>query len=588
MTHWTPFLFVVACASPVDAPPPTTTEGATPTDTQPVDTGSAPPACRAVAWTPPPACGTGPVARAALFPGPATAGHDAALAAKAHDIDRLFHALIADVTGVNSEIRVPRTNTAARSAIDAFLAGDGWDLAAVAGTSVPELVEGGGWTKVAGGYAGVGIAADAMRYGVLRDEGAPCEEVDRARTLLLRSLDGLHRASAITGVPGVIARGYARIDVPGDGAVYAADLTPLADAEGRPLPLEKDNGTWRADNSGLYPDYAWEDSCSRDMFMGWVTGFGFAWEVVGRDPSIPEAVKETLRADAAALIDTLRTVQESGFDLEIRDADGRRTFHGILHEESIDTFYTPGNAVNGSNALMALGAVAALASIVDDADVDAWIADELIAARDLPGIAERTVGLLNANTKSNYSGHNMAYLGTLLAQRYLCDDEARATVARAGGVVLYGEPGTRTPQEQQQSLYDVVTALARAGAWAGGDATAPVDAAILANGLASLTGYPAPPYDDDAVENCDADEIASTVCVGIDGTPITVLGEVGRNDLLVAAAPLPMSIRPPSNYFWRSDPYRINADGTGDTLYPGVDFRFVYWLGRWATTEARD
>jgi hypothetical protein len=53
--------------------------------------------------------------------------------------------------------------------------------------------------KVAGLYAGDGVAADAYRYMVLRDQGAPCDEVRRAREWLLGDLEALHVVVAITG-----------------------------------------------------------------------------------------------------------------------------------------------------------------------------------------------------------------------------------------------------------------------------------------------------------------------------------------------------------------------------------------------------
>ncbi len=82
-----------------------------------------------------------------------------------------------------------------------------------------------------------------LTFPVLRDEGAACEEVDRARAHLHAALDGIHRAVAITGAPGVIARGYIRRDLPGGEDTVTV---PLFDAAGRPLPTEKTNGTWRA------------------------------------------------------------------------------------------------------------------------------------------------------------------------------------------------------------------------------------------------------------------------------------------------------------------------------------------------------
>lgn len=179
------------------------------------------------------------------------------LEAKARGFDRLFHAVNASSTGLNTEVRVE--TAAGKAALDAFLAGDGGELPV---TVVDR------WAKVAGAYAGVGVAADAFRYGTLHDQGAPCDEVDEARAHLQRDLDALHLAVAITGEPGVIARGFARGDLPGVGA--DVETVPLFDDGGAPLPEEKNNGTWREDNSeaGAYPEYVWEDSCSRDQYVG--------------------------------------------------------------------------------------------------------------------------------------------------------------------------------------------------------------------------------------------------------------------------------------------------------------------------------
>ena len=55
--------------------------------------------------------------------------------------------------------------------------------------------------KSAGLYGGVGIAADAFRYMVLRDQGASCDAVARARDALQAGIEAMHMATAITGKP---------------------------------------------------------------------------------------------------------------------------------------------------------------------------------------------------------------------------------------------------------------------------------------------------------------------------------------------------------------------------------------------------
>ncbi|MEM9075338.1 MAG: hypothetical protein AAGE52_42975, partial [Myxococcota bacterium] len=282
-------VFVFACGDDSSATDAATDTGAADATDAATDTARPPdafvrldpPACDPLPIVEPPACGSGPVARGALLPGPASSDHDAELAAQALGYDRGFHPIVAHFTGVNTEIRI--ADAGDRETVRRFLEeDDGWDLAEFAGKPVEEMVS---WSKVAGAYGGVGAAADAFRYAVLRDEGAACEDVERARGHLVRALDALHRATAITGAEGVIARGYIRRDL-GGGEFFEGRVVPLFDGEGSPLPEEKTNGTWREDNSAddAYGDYLWEDSCSRDMLIGWVVGMAAAWEVIANDP----------------------------------------------------------------------------------------------------------------------------------------------------------------------------------------------------------------------------------------------------------------------------------------------------------------
>jgi hypothetical protein len=82
------------------------------------------------------------------------------------------------------------------------------------------------------------------------------------------------------------------------------------------------------------------------------------------------------------------------------------------------------------------------------------------------------------------------------------------------------------------------------------------------------------------VTHCDEEEIASLDCIANDGTPLPLLGRVGWNNDLVSAVPVPMRLRPASNFYWRSNPYTVNG-GQGDlSLLPANDFRFVYWLSQ--------
>lgn len=507
-----------------------------------------------------PACGSNDYEGHALLPGPAEPAHDAALARRAEAFDRQFHALNAWSTGVTADVQLRPDDAAGRGALEQFVReGKGSIDAASLVTR---------WGKAAGLYAGVGIAADAYRYGTLRGQGAACDAIAEARDQFVRGLQALHLASEITGTPGVIARGFIRRDLPG-----GKDLEPLPlfDAAGQPLPAEKDNGQWRADRSGKHPDYLWDDSCSRDMLLGWAQAFSAAFEVGRDDATLPAALLATLRADAAAIARGLMTVRGQGYDLELPDADGRTTFHGYLNENAVERTYIPG-ARNGFHALMALGIVGALASAADEADITAWLRDELVGARGLPEIAVDGLASIYMGEKTNGSGVNMAFNAMWLALRHPPDENTRTYLAEALHTRLYApeDPSPWRPSELGQSLFDFIDA-----AYSG-------DAGALARGLRTLAEFPDAPYFGVTRINCDEAEIAARRCTLVDGSTVELSAGSGRGDALVAKTPLPMRARPPSNYWWRSNPYTVNGESTDGTVLSGVDFRFAYWLGRWA------
>lgn len=516
----------------------------------------------------------------ALIPGPAEDGHDADLAQIARRRDRQYHVFHVLPTGVNAEISISTTKTAERQAIVDFLnQEDGWDFEASSGYRVEEIVD--SWWKVAGMYGGAGLAADAFRYGVLRDQCYPEEEVDRAREQLLRGLDALHMAFEITGIDG-IARGFSNRSYPGgDNAT-----TPLFDGQGNPLPEEKTNGTWREDNSGgQYPDFLWEDSCSRDMLVGWLIGLGAAWEVIQDDNNIPEKYKDTLKEDARGLVNNLRSVRESGYDLELMDADGRTTYHGYLNENNFNRTYVDG-VRNGFYTIMALGIVGLLADIVDDPEIDGYLYDKLIEHREFAIIAKEQSLEINLEEGTNFSNYNMAFDGAWLALRFIEGDKVRADIREALEVQLYNTPGKKfQPVEQQQSFFDLVYAAGMCDAAANTPCQSQPDQAVIDRALETLKEFPAPPFFEYERINCDDTEIQSGVCVAEDGTQLTVLGEVGRNGDLITAEPLPMGIRPPSNFYWRSNPYKPNGGSDGAGMFAGPDFRLAYWMGRWVRRQ---
>jgi hypothetical protein len=133
-----------------------------------------------------------------LLPGPKEPGYDAELNDQATLLERQFHAFNAHGVQLSAEVSLRATEATKRQQLEDFLAAPAeWDFEAFSGQPVSAVIE--DFHKVAGAYGGAGIAADAYRYGTLRDQGAECAEVDRARAFLIADLDALHLVTAITG-----------------------------------------------------------------------------------------------------------------------------------------------------------------------------------------------------------------------------------------------------------------------------------------------------------------------------------------------------------------------------------------------------
>lgn len=535
----------------------------------------------------PTGCDSGRYRGTYLVPGPAEEGFDPDLERLATQVERQFRAFNAAAMGLNTDVSISTAHEADRELITDFLREhEGWDFEAIAGKPAHEVIT--SQHKVAGLYAGVGAAADAYRYMVLRDQGYPCAEVERARQVVLETLEMLHTAVAITGAPGVIVRGLARKDLPGDGQ---AETLPLFDEQGAPLPEPKSNGAWREDFSegGQYPNLIWEDSVSRDQYIGWVAAFGAMWEAIREDQDVPQALKDRLRADALAVGRQLMVVRASGYDLEIPDADGRTTLHGWMNEHNLDGKVYVDTLRNGFHAIMALGSVATFVYVTDDAELRAWLDDQLIGERKLHEIVRDEVfRFVDAGVLSNYSNYNMAFTGAWLALRYLEDPVARALVTEGLEDGLYDRPGKeRQPTEFGYSLYDFVYAGGVAGQRADRAMAKEIPADAVARGVATLKAWRQPPYWDVHVENCPGWSCGAepfvegdALCAAGDGTTWHAMGCVGRNNDLVCEEPFLLPHLPPSNYHWRSNPYGPNGGGDGGRLLPSVDFRFAYWIGR--------
>ncbi len=534
-----------------------------------------------------PECGSGVYRGKYMLPGPGETGFDQDLEDRIMAYERQWHTFNAYPLNISMDCFVDPEASEDRELIRQFIQEqEGWDFEEFAGKKVTDVIN--RWEKVAGLYGGMGIASDLMRYAVLRDQGADCEEIEVALDHAKKSLDALHLAFELPGVPGVVARGFAAKNFPGNGQDYISRIVPLTDENGSPLPEEKNNGVWREDFSGKHPDIIWEDSCSRDMMSGWAVAAAISMEVIENDPNFSDDLKQRIRDDSHNVIVEFRKIREPwGYDLEFPDADGRTTYHGYLNEHCVERAFYTAEFKNGFHAIMALGIVASFAYASGNPDDQSYLYDELIDKRKLPEIALEDMIYINMFEQTNYSNYSMAFTTAWAALRYINDADALDTIRQAIEIQLYDTPAEiaspvmQQPIEQKQSFFDYVYAYSKTGGNAFTEPTIAPDSGALSRGTETLTKIPEAPLYDFYVENCDEQEQESGDCTLNDGTQVTYLGDVGRKGTIICDKPVPIDIRPTSNYYWRSCPYTPNGGGDGSQMLPAVSFMSAYWMGRW-------
>lgn len=434
-----------------------------------------------------------------------------------------------------------------------------------------------------GNFAGVASVGVAARLIVLKAQGAPADEIARARDAAVRAAQAWHVYGAIGG-PGVVARGVRRVapwnagDPPFPGMTPI--LTPLFDGAGNPLPPEK-SAVWRAPVAPGFDGWIWFDDTSKDQVCGYALAVAWLWDALHDDPLVPPDVPAAIAADLAVFAKALMKVApELGIDLVIRDADGRLTSHNDINPRQLG----PGGVLpesatlrNGFNAAMALAIVRAAYHVSGDEEIGKYYYEELIGKRDLPTDAATNAGALFVGAATNYSNVNMLAVSLATLGRFETDEYVKKQL----DATLYGQfwsvGSDRDVSHVEQGWFDAIY-----GAYG---PVAPLGIRTrMANNLGGF--QPAPAFGRDRM-NCDDAEIAAGVCLGIDGvTMIELMPTQGHGGGVVAKDIVPMSIRPDSDFAWRSDPHQVNG-GASTVLNPGGDFLAAYWLARGSDLEER-
>ena len=427
-----------------------------------------------------------------------------------------------------------------------------------------------------GNFAGIASVGVAARLMALKAEGAPADQIAAARAAAVRAAQAWHVYGAIGGT-GIVARGIQRttpIDAgigPLPGAVPS--LTPLFDSKGNPLPDPK-VAVWRAPVASGFDGWIWYDDTSKDQVSGYSLGGAWLWDALVDDPlvdpSIPEGIATDLTAFAKALMKPAPELD--GIDLCIRDADGRLTGAHDLNPRQVTpcgVFPASSPIHNGFNAAMALGVILAAWHVGGDPVVGSYYYDELVAKRGYPGMIGNA-GIIYLGPATNYSNVNMLAISFALLGRFETDPKLRATYASWVESTLWSAGSAYDASHVEQAWYDVVY----------GGISAHPTSTIRERVANNLGAFPTPPaFYQDRV-NCSGADIEAGSCIGIDGkTVIPLASGTGHDGEVVAQSILPMSIRPYSDFEWRSDPHDVNGTGATNVM-DGGDFLAAYWLGR--------
>jgi len=490
-------------------------------------------------------------------------------------------------------------NDVALDELTAFLASGSEDVAKDTGKHPFELLSYYGEHGDLGMFAGVALAGTAFRYMTLKREGADAAVLAQARERVVRAVDAWHIFYEVTGGNGVVARGIRRLvsedpaapPIPGK----IPELVPLFDADGKPLPAPKDNGTYRTDNSaGSLPGgtWIWKDSCSKDQLVGQIFGMVTLYDAIKDDPDIDQALVTRMEADALGVAKMLMEKREISamegpvgdgeYDLIIMDADGRPTFHHDLNPAAVEKFYLTEetNSYNVFNLIMGVGIIKGLHHVTGDADIEAYLYQELLHERGYLKLAEvedpvAALDYVLAGVQTNYSNVNMMATALWLAI-YLETDDQVTTVLRSYLETRWwdraGEP--HSAKLCKQPFFNAVyMGLTDRG----------ISAELTAQTAKLLSGYQLGPYVNHARINCDLDELAAGECLAVDGvTKLTLAPETIAEGNAQAVEALDPSIRPPSNFDARSNPFKVNGGG-GLRLNPGGDLLAAYWMARYLT-----
>jgi len=494
-----------------------------------------------------------------------------------------------------------------RGLIEQFLGQDASDdVESVTGSHPFSLLSSYGEYGDLGFFGGAGLVATAYEYMTLKKYGALKADLTRARERVVRAAESWHVFKVVSGGGGLVARGIRRLvpEDPDDPPIpnVQIELTPLFDGDGEPLPKPKDNGTYREDNSGgVLPEgtWSWKDSCSKDQLVGQVLAMASLYDAMKDDPDIDQSLVTQLQEDARLIGVMLMQkheisqmegpVGEGLYDLIIMDADGRPTFHHDLNPLSLSKFYVPSEqgAYNLFNLIMAWGVIKGLHHVSGDMEIEAFLYEELLGQRDFMGRLNQesdaeALDYIYFGINTNFDNPDMTAVALWLALYHEDDPEVSTVLRRFLDNGWWDRDGeTHAARLCKQAFWHAIyLSLTDSGA----------ESALVDELGDILMGYTLGPYWNTRRDNCDEDELAAGECLAVDGETVLTIEGKNQNGDWMATEALHPSIRPPSNFDARSNPFEVNGGQFGEVvrLNPGPDLLAAYWIARYQDANEPD
>jgi hypothetical protein len=518
-----------------------------------------------------------------ILPSPGAKGYDSKLADLALAYQRQLDVFAARESGVSLDVIVKPDKV--QLVKDFFAQSTTDDFKQFSGAHAFDVISKYEEHGDMGNFSGVGSVGIAARLITLRKINAPSVQIAAARAAAVRAARTWHVYGAIAK-NGIVARGVRRTvpEVKADPPLpdKLPQLVPLADGSGNPLPAKKVEA-WRAPVAAGFDEWIWLDNTSKDQVSGYALGAAWLWDALRDDPAVPLDVTDALAADLAAFAKQLmKLAPERGIDLCLRDADGRLTGAYDLNARMLfpDGAPLPEDSTlqNGFNAALSLGIIRAAYHVSGDPEVGRYYYDELVRKRDYPALMAKNAGVIFVGTATNYSNVNMLAIALATLGRFESEPEVRSRLQETLQKQFWSTGNSRDVSHVKQAWFDAIY-----GAYAA--APPPEIRTRVGENLAGFN--PPPAFLRDRV-NCDEAEIGKGVCVAIDGTTMIKLAVgKGHGGGVMAESIVPMSLRPDSDFQWRSDPHSVNGNG-GPLMAPGGDFMAAYWLSRSAELGGAD